>query len=160
MKRRASLLAIGALIMMTALGCSPSQTETVADPQTDIAILAKFVTLHPAPIEAKWSVTPIGTEGGLGPTDNELWAVLRYAEADFATISRALKADETPPQITMNTPPAWLLADVNLTHFGHGMDYVFEGPVSVGAPFASNLYTIGFALILPDSRVLIYFSST
>lgn len=86
--------------------------------------------------------------------------MLRYSEADFTTIARALKADATLPQVTMNTPPAWLLADADLTRFRHGEDYVFEGPVSPGTAFASALYTIGFALILADRRVLIHFGST
>ncbi|WP_312795670.1 hypothetical protein [Tianweitania sp.] len=159
-KHLARALALTALVMMAAPGCSESQPAKVAEVQTDIALLAKFITLHPAPVEAKWSVTPIGTEGGLGPTDNELWAVLRYSEADLAAISHALKTDASLPPITLDAPPAWLLAEVDLSRFKHGADYVFEGPVSPGAPFASNLYTIGFALMLPDERVLIRFGST
>jgi hypothetical protein len=160
MKHLARALALSALVMMTTPSCSESQLDKAEAMQTDIALLGKFVTLQPAPAEAKWSVTTIGTEGGLGPTDNALWAVLRYSEADFATISRALKADASQPQITINAPPAWLLAEAALTRFRQGADYVFEGPVSTGKPFASDLYTLGFALILPGGRVLIHFSST
>ena len=160
MKHFARILALGALVMMAAVGCSESQPNKLAEVQTDIALLGKFVTLHPAQAEAKWSVTPIGTEGGLGPTDNALWAVLRYSEADLATISRALKTDASLPQITLSAPPAWLLAEVDLSRFQRGTDYVLEGPVSDGMPFASSLYTTGFALLLPDNRVLIHFSST
>lgn len=127
--------------------------------QTDITTLGKFVTLQPAPIEATWSVTTIGKDDVFGPTDTELWAVLRYSDADFAVVSRALKADEALRPVTEDAPPAWLLADVDLTRFRHGSGYVFEGHVSTGRPFASDLYTTGFALILPDHRVLIRFSS-
>ncbi len=130
-----------------------------AGAQTDIATLRKFVTLKPAPVAAKWSVTTIGTDAVLGPSDTELWAVVRYSDADFATVSRALKADEALRPATEGAPPAWLLADVDLTRFRHGSDYVFEGSAFDGRPFASDLYQTGFALVLPDHRVLIYFSS-
>ena len=62
----------------------------VEEPQTDIATLRKFVTLQPSPVDAKWSVDKIGTDGGLGPSDTTLWAVVRYSDADFAAVSRAL----------------------------------------------------------------------
>ena len=125
--------------------------------QTDIATLRKLITLQPLPVDAKWSVTTIG-DGVLGPSDNDLWAVVRYSDADFAVISRALKASEVPEPVTEDAPPAWLLADVDLARFRHGSEYVF-GPVSDGKPFASRVYSTGFALVLPDHRVLIHFSS-
>ncbi|MFC3219906.1 hypothetical protein ACFOEZ_12820 [Tianweitania populi] len=160
MKHLTRALALTALVMMAAPGCSESQPAKLAEVQTDIALLGKFITLHPAPLEAKWSITPIGTEGGLGPTDNELWAVLRYSEADLATISRALKAGAALPQVTVDAPPTWLLAEADLSRFKHGTDYVFEGPIFPSAPFTSDVYTIGFALELPDGRVLIHSGST
>lgn len=126
--------------------------------QTDIATLRKFVTLQPTPVEAKWSVTTIG-DGMFGPSDTELWAVVRYSDADFATVSHALRADEAPGPVTLGTMPAWLIADVDLARFRRGSDYVVGGPVSTGRPFASNLYDSGFAMMLPDHRVLIHFSS-
>lgn len=127
--------------------------------QTDIATLSKFVTLQPRPVEAKWSVTRIGAEGGFGPTDTALWAVLRYSPANAAAVARALEAGETLPSATVAPPPAWLLADVDLARFRRGGEYVFERSVSAGKPFASDLYATGFALTLPDDRVLIHFSS-
>ena len=127
--------------------------------QTDIGTLRKFVTLQPAPIDAKWSVSTIGSDAVPGPSDTALWAVLRYAEADFATVARALEDGETLPSVTVGAPPAWLLADVDLVQYRQEPNYVIAGPVSAGTPFASDLYTTGFALVLPDQRVLIRFSS-
>lgn len=150
---------IGALAMIGAISCSGSKANMVEEPQTDIATLRKFVTLQPSPVDAKWSVDKIGTDAGLGPSDTTLWAVVRYSDADFAAVSRALTADGAPRPITVGAPPAWVLADVDLVRFRRGSDYVFEQPVSTGKPFASDLYSTGFALILPDHRILIHFSS-
>lgn len=127
--------------------------------QTDIATLRKFVTLQPEPAEAKWAVTKLGKNDDFGPSDTSLWAVVRYDDADFAVISRALAGDAAPQPVTIGAPPAWLLADVDLARYRRGSDYVFDGPVSAAKPFASNLYSTGFALPLPDNRVLIHFSS-
>ena len=131
----------------------------IDEAQTDIATLRRFVTLRPVPVEAKWSVATIGKDAVFGPTDTALWAVVRYADADYAAIARALKAEEPLRPVTVGAPPAWLLADVDLARFRHGPDYVFDGPVFAGKPFASDLYATGFAMILPDHRVLIRFSS-
>ena len=128
-------------------------------PQTDITTLRKFVTLQPAPVDAKWSVTTIGADDVLGPSDTALWAVVRYSDADFATVVRALKAGEAPPAATLGDLPAWLSAEVDLARFRRGSDYVFDGSLSTAGPFASALYDTGFALVLPDRRVLIHFSS-
>lgn len=127
--------------------------------QTDIATLRKFVTLQPAPVEACWSVSKRGTDAVPGPSDTALWAVVRYADADFATVARALETGEKLPSVTIGAPPAWLLADADLGRYQRGSGYVIEGPVSAGTPFASDLYSAGFALVLPDRRVLIHFSS-
>ena len=127
--------------------------------QTDIATLRKFVTLDPVPVEAKWSVSKIGADDDFGPTDTALWAVVRYADADLPAVSQALKAEPAPRAAPMGSPPAWLLADVDLARFRRGPDHVFEGAVSSAKPFASDLYSTGFALVLPDRRVLIHFSS-
>ncbi len=126
--------------------------------QTDTALLRKFITLQPAPVEADWSVTTIG-DGVFGPSDTEFWAVLRYSDPDFATLSRALKAGEELPPVTLGTAPAWLLAEIDPAQFRHGSDHVFEGPVYDGRPFASKSYSNGFALVLPSNRVLVQFST-
>lgn len=159
LKRLARVFAIGALVMMGAGGCSSSKPGTFDGVQTDIATSRKFVTLQPVPVEARWSVTTIGTDAVLGPTDTILWALVRYSDADFAAISQALKAEGALPAGTMGALPAWVLADVDLTLVRHGSDGVFKEPVSAGRPFASSLYANGFALTLPDHRVLIHFSS-
>ncbi|MES3151119.1 hypothetical protein [Sphingomonas faeni] len=160
MNALARVVVMGVLAMISAVSCSGSKADMVEGPQTDIATLRKFVTLQPTPIEAKWSVAKIGTDAVPGPSDTTIWAVVRYSEADFTAVSRALRADDAGRPITVSAPPAWLLADVNLARFRHGSDYVFEHPVSAGRPFASDLYSTGFALILPDHRVLVHFSST
>jgi len=129
------------------------------DVQTDVATLGRLVTLQPVPTDAKWSVAKIGTDDGFGPTDETLWAVVRYSEADAAAMARLLEADRAPKPVTTGAPSAWLLEDVDLARFRHGSDYVFSEPVSRGRPFASDLYNTGFALMLPDRRVLIHFSS-
>ncbi|MFV0624674.1 hypothetical protein ACBY01_11800 [Sphingomonas sp. ac-8] len=159
MKRIARVRAIGASVMMGAPGCSRNEADTFAGVQTDVATLGKFVTLRLVPVWAKWSVTTIGKDERFGTTDTMLWAVVRYSDADVAAVSRALQADAASRPVTMGAPPAWLLADVDLTRFRHGSDYVIEKSVSVGRPFASDLYATGFALMLPDHRVLIRFSS-
>jgi hypothetical protein len=125
--------------------------------QTDIATLGKFVTLRSLPVEAKWSVTTIGKDDMFGPTDTTLWALVRYSPADFASVARALEADRAPQPVTVAALPAWLAAEVDLAQFRRGSDHVFEG--SAGKPYASGVYSTGFALALPDQRVLIHFSS-
>ena len=127
--------------------------------QSDVATLRKFVPLQPAPAEAKWSVTTIGTDAVPGPSDTSLWAVLHYSDADYATVLRALKEKTILQSTAAGSPPAWLLADVDLARFRHGSDYVFDGAVPAAPPFASDLYRNGFALTLPDKRILIHFSS-
>ncbi len=159
MKRIMRMLATGALVMMSAPACSRSNADMFETAQTNVVTLGKFVTLSPAPLEAKWSVATIGTDAVPGPSDTMLWAVVRYSEADFATITRALKADGTLRTVTVNAPPAWLLADVDLARFRRGSDYVIEGQLSAGTLFASDLYGSGFALVLPNRRVLIHFST-
>lgn len=131
----------------------------VEDVRNDIATLQKLVTLQPVPVEARWSLEPVGKDDGFGPTDRTLWAVVRYSDADAATIARALEAAPARQPVTVATPPAWLLADADLFRYRRGDDSVFDGSVSDGKPFASNLYATGFAIMLPDRRVLIHFSS-
>lgn len=131
----------------------------VEDVRNDVATLQKLVTLQPVPVEARWSLDPIGKDDGFGPTDRALWAVVRYSEADAATITRALAAAPATQPVTVAAPPGWLLADVDLTGYKRGGEYVFDRSVSDGKPFASNLYSTGFAMMLPDRRVLIHFSS-
>ena len=126
--------------------------------QSDIATLRKFVTLEPAPVEAKWSVSTIGEDDDFGPTDTALWAVVRYSDADFAAVSQALKAGPALRAPPVGSPPAWLLADVDLSRFRRGSDHVFED-VATAEPFASDIYSTGFALVLSDGRVLLHFSS-
>jgi hypothetical protein len=48
---------------------------------------------------------------------------------------------------------------VDLARYRRGSEYVFDGAVSAGGSFASDLYANGFAMALPDGRVLIRFSS-
>lgn len=127
--------------------------------QTDVATLRKFVTLQPPPVDAKWSVTTIGTGTSPGPSDTALWAVVRYSDADFATVSRSLKADEVLRPVTLRTAPAWLLAELDPARFQRGSDHVIEGSVSEGGVFASDMYSTGFAMPLSDRRILIHFSS-
>ncbi len=131
----------------------------VADVRNDVATLQKLVKLQPVPVEARWSLDPVGKDGGFGPTDRALWAVVRYSEADAATIARALEAAPATQPVTVSAPPAWLLADVDLARYRRGDDYVFDRSVSDGKPFASELYATGFAMMLPERRVLIHFSS-
>ncbi|MEH3041452.1 MAG: hypothetical protein PGN21_15490 [Sphingomonas paucimobilis] len=159
MRRLARALAIGALVMVGSPGCSRSKADMVEDARNDVATLQKLVTLQPVPVEARWSLDPIGKDNGFGPTDRALWAVVRYSAADAATIARALEAAPATPPVTVAAPPAWLLADVDLGRYRGGEDYVFDGAVSNGRPFASSLYSTGFAMTLPDRRVLIHFSS-
>lgn len=128
-------------------------------PQTDVSTLRKFVTLQPAPTEAKWSVARIGTDDVFGPSDTDFWAVMRYSNADFRTISQALEAGETPQAATVGTLPGWVSAEVDLTRFRQGSNYVFDKSLSSAAPFESNIYSTGFAMPLSDRRVLIHFSS-
>ena len=127
--------------------------------QTDIVTLRKLVTLEPTPVEARWSVATIGQDDDFGPTDSALWAVVRYSSADFTAVSQALAANAAVRPPPMGTPPAWLVADTDLARFRQGSDYVFEGSVAAAGPFASTLYPDGFALVLPDHRVLIRFTS-
>lgn len=131
----------------------------VEDARNDVATLQKLVKLQPVPVEARWSLDPVGKDDGFGPTDRALWAVVRYSEADAATIARALEATPAPQPVSVDAPPAWLLADVDLARYRRGEDYVFDRSVSDGRPFASNLYATGFAMLLSDRRVLIHFSS-
>lgn len=126
--------------------------------RSDIATLGKLVTLRPVPDEATWSVTTLGSDGVPGPADSVLWAVLRYSKTDGAAIARTLEAGATLPPASTDEPPAWLREAVDLTRFRHGAAYVFPKPVSA-APFASDLYVDGFAMLLPDGRVLIRFGS-
>ena len=152
-------LAIGALVVAGSPGCSRSKADRVEDPRNDVAALQKLVKLQPVPVDARWSLDPVGTDGGFGPADRALWAVVRYSEADAATIARALEASPAPQPVTVAAPPAWLLADVDLARYKRGEDYVFDRSVSDGRPVASDLYAFGFAMPLPDRRVLIHFSS-
>lgn len=159
MKWLARTLAIGALVMIGSPGCSKSKADIVEDARNDVATLRKLVTLQPMPVEAWWSLDPVGRDDGFGPTDRALWAVLRYSEADAATIARALESAPATQPVTVDAQPAWLLGDVDLVRYKRGEDYVFDRSVSDGRPFASKLYATGFAMPLPDRRVLIYFSS-
>ncbi len=38
------------------------------DVRNDVATLRKLVTLQPVPVEARWSLAPIGKDDGFGPT--------------------------------------------------------------------------------------------
>jgi hypothetical protein len=137
----------------------PTDGSTEGRSALGIATLRKIVTLQPPRVEAKSSVAKIGTDAVLGPSDTTLWAVVRYSDADCAAVSRALQADVALRPITVGAPPAWLLNEVDLARFRQGSDYDFGQPVSACKPFTSDLYSSRFALILPDHRVLIHFSS-
>jgi hypothetical protein len=153
------MLAIGALVMAGSPGCSRSKADMIEDARNDVATLQKLVTLQPVPVEAKWSLDPIGKDDGFGPTDRALWAVVRYSEGDAPAVARALEAAPATQPVTVTAPPAWLLGDVDLARYRRGEEYVFDRSVSDGRPFASDLYSTGFAMMLPDRRVLIHFSS-
>lgn len=144
-------------------GCSAKEATMVDAVQGDVATLGRLVTLTPKPAEARWSVEKLGSDSVPGPADEVLWAVLRYSDADYATIVRAMEADRANGMATVEAgtggPPEWLLHEVDLARFRHEKTYRFEGSYSNGAPFASNLYATGFALALPDHRVLIRFST-
>ena len=157
-RRLARVLAVGALVMAGAPSCSRGKADMSERERTNIATLRKFVTLQPVPVDARWSISTIG-DGFLGPSDTRLWAVVRYSDADFTTISHALTSDESQGPVTLDTAPAWLLADPDIAQLRRGTDYVVQGPVSTAKPFASNMYNSGFALVLPGHRVLIHFSS-
>lgn len=129
------------------------------DVRNDVATLRKLVTLQPVPVEARWSLDPVGRDDGFGPTDRALWAVVRYSESDAAKIACALEVASATQPVTVAAPPAWLLADIDLARYRRGKDYVFDRSVSDGRPFASDLYATGFAMPLPDRRVLIHFAS-
>lgn len=131
----------------------------VEEARNDVATLQKLVTLRPMPVEARWSLDPIGKEDDFGPTDRALWAVVRYSEADAAAIARALEESPATQPVTVEAPPAWVLADVDLARYKQGEHYTFDRAVSDGRPFASDLYSTGFAMMLPERRVLIHFSS-
>jgi hypothetical protein len=158
-KRLARTLAIGALVMAGSPGCSKSTADMVEGARNDVATLRKLVTLQPVPVEARWSLDPVGRDDGFGPTDRALWVVVRYSEGDAAKIARALESAPATQPVTVAAPPAWLLADIDLARHRRGKDYVFDRSVSDGRPFASDLYSTGFAMLLPDRRVLIHFAS-
>jgi hypothetical protein len=104
-RRLAHALALGALVLVEASGCSRSKAEMFETAQTDTAILGKLVTLRPAPAAATWSVAKLGSDSVPGPTDSALWAVLRYADADAASVARTLKAEAPLPSVTVSAPP-------------------------------------------------------
>jgi hypothetical protein len=158
----AGVLALAGIVANTA-GCSAKEATMLDGVKGDVATLGKLVTLTPRPAEAKWSVEKLGSDAVPGPADEVLWAVLRYSDADYAAVSHAIEADRARGPATVaggtGAPPEWLLKEVDLARFRHGNDYQFEGVFSNGKPFTSDLYATGFALMLPDHRVLIRFST-
>ncbi len=84
----------------------PGTTDALrADlPQTDLDQLARLVDLPRRPLSARWGTRPLGAQGGFGPSDWELVAVLRFAPEDVAAL-----LDACPPAGGAADPaPAWL----------------------------------------------------
>ena len=62
--------------------------------QTDIQMLSRFIELPVKPERVTFDVRTLGTEGGIGPTDSEVFAVLEYSSSNYAQVLKILKASD------------------------------------------------------------------
>ena len=77
-------------------------TETAAPAAktgTDVETLEKAVTLPRRPQAVQWRMSPRGVQGGLGPTDTQLLAVLEYPAADAQALLSTLKATKLTAKV-------------------------------------------------------------
>ena len=140
MRSAAPLFALAVLMGTGAPGCSPGTPEGIVEVRSDVATLGKLVTLRPVPQAARWSVVKRGKDEMFGPADTLLWAVLRYSDADFASVAHALEGGGRVPS--------------NRDRGQHAVSRAEETWFSA-APFASDLYPTGVAQTLPGRRVLL-----
>jgi hypothetical protein len=54
----------------------------------DVDALMRLLALPAKPIEAWWQETPVGAQGGLGPSDYDLRAVLRFDKSVVDAIAK------------------------------------------------------------------------
>lgn len=140
MRSAAPLFALGVLIGMGVPGCSSDQPTIIAEVRSDVAALGKLVTLRPVPLAARWSVAQRGKDEMFGAADTLLSALLRYSDADFASVAHALEGGGRVPS--------------NRDRGQHAVSRAEETWFSA-APFASDLYPTGVAQTLPGRRVLL-----
>jgi hypothetical protein len=141
--------------------CSNSEADMHEKPDTDIAVLAKFIVLDPKPDSVEWSILEEKGESGLGPIDSVLVAVLNYSPADFGKVEAAIAEGERPEGGQMRKVPDWLPKNVmaaSKSAAGEAID--FGGKAGSAHSYALAPYSDGFAVAFPtSSSVLVYLYS-
>jgi len=71
--------------------------QSFSDVSHDIHLLGKLLSLPAPPLDVAFEEVPLGTPGGLGPTDYELVAVLRFDPSTLAKLSQAAETAGSGP---------------------------------------------------------------
>lgn len=96
---------IGTILVLILLitGCNEKQAHEMIN-QTDVQLLGRFIKLPLKPERVKFDVRTLGVEGGIGPTDTEVFAVLEYSSSNFDKVIKLIKA----------SAPTWESGDYEL----------------------------------------------
>jgi hypothetical protein len=107
--------------------------------------LRELITLPAAPAEVWFEQVPLGTPGGLGPTDYLLVAVMRFERADLAHItSAAQRRPGSPPRLAKAADRAWLPTPVKAAlHPYDERSVTVRGEKFDAAPFAKSPFLSG-----------------
>ncbi|MBA8876614.1 hypothetical protein [Phyllobacterium myrsinacearum] len=124
---------------------------------TDAAILAKFIHLDPKPIAVKWSVSEKGEGEVFGPSDSSLYALLTYADADFAKVAAKLASGQKLPAASVDVLPPWLSEEADLKSFKTNTGYDFTGQALPADPYLASPYSDGFAVTFSHSRTILVY---
>lgn len=148
----AVLLLLGGLV--TSADCKPKGREAARD----VAALEKLVRLPVRPQEVWFGSLPRGSsEGGLGPTDWTLVAVMRFdARALSDYLKSAKLADKGEPRYPRKDVAAWFPPEVRAALQPLSEQHVrVKGKRYDGEPFALGTGPSGSFFVLDDAPFVI-----
>jgi hypothetical protein len=144
------------LVFLTVPACRRGSGETMK-PQTtnevgrDLDRLGKRIQLPVKPSEVWFEERPVGRPGGMGPTDYQLIAVLRFDPGTLKTLEGSAKENTGEPAVVGHEfdrpwlPPAVKAALQPRDEDSRG---VRDGREFDGAPFFRSPFTTGFFVIV------------
>lgn len=151
--RLVRFLAAG-MIALLASACSPDAQETKTM-QTDVEVLSRFMTLPALPAKAQYGFQQFGTQGGFGPDDSQIVAVIEFSAADAPQVAAVMDGAGPPKSRDRYVlqRPDWLAdPQIDGVRVRDGVIEIDPGNASSAAPFFSSPYLDGIAVKLDGAR--------
>ena len=129
----------------------------------DAPLLGKLLRLPAPPLEVAFEERPLGTPGGLGPTDYQLVAVLRFDAGTLAKLPRAA-GDSTAggPSGSVSVPErAWFpdAVKARLAKAGDAGATARGQAIDAEALFRPR-YSVGWAVLIEGTDYLVVVAQT